>query len=96
MQPEIILYTTLGCHLCEQAEQVLREVNQHLPIQWTKKDIADDDQLVERYGIRIPVLYVEGYADDLGWPFAPDDLIRWLKSDTNTIVDSSLLDSDNG
>lgn len=32
-------------------------------------DIAYDDELLERYGVRIPVVELQGHGEDLGWPF---------------------------
>lgn len=60
------LYHTLGCHLCEDAEKIL----QLLPdIDYQKKDIADDDALVERFGVRIPVLCHIQSQSTIDWPF---------------------------
>jgi glutaredoxin len=65
---DIILYTTLGCHLCELALHLLQgQQAQGRDIQITEVEIADDDDLMDRYGIRIPVLRVA--AGELGWPF---------------------------
>ena len=62
---KIELLTTLGCHLCEQAEALLRQA---LPMaQIEKIDIAEDDALIEAYGERIPVVRYAGR--ELGWPF---------------------------
>jgi hypothetical protein len=75
MMPVLILYGTSCCHLCEQAEAVLREAGvaaQHI-------DIADDDGLLERYGVRIPVLRRSDTGAELGWPFDAADVIRFLK-----------------
>ncbi|WP_283744873.1 glutaredoxin family protein [Sideroxydans sp. CL21] len=62
---EIKLYGTAFCHLCEQAEAVLREIG----IEADYIDIADDDELMEKYGIRIPVLKRADTGTELGWPF---------------------------
>jgi glutaredoxin len=66
---KVILYSTSGCHLCEKAETYLAEVlsqkNFHLDI----VDIAESDDLIERYGIRIPVIVIMGAPEELGWPF---------------------------
>lgn len=32
-------------------------------------DIAESDELIERYGIRIPVLKSPRHLEELGWPF---------------------------
>ncbi|OED47383.1 glutaredoxin [Endozoicomonas sp. (ex Bugula neritina AB1)] len=74
----LILYTTSGCHLCEHAEQLLNQLQSQGWCQWQAVDIADQDALADRYGIRIPVLAGDGRADDLGWPFDIDQIKEWL------------------
>ncbi len=66
----ITLLTTAGCHLCEQAEAILNTLN----VDVNKIEIGDDDDLVERYGTRIPVLK---FADNsiLNWPFDRLDIL---------------------
>lgn len=71
----LILYGTSCCHLCEQAEAVLGEAGvaaQHV-------DIADDDGLLEKYGVRIPVLRRTDSGAELGWPFDAATVARFLK-----------------
>lgn len=63
------LYHTLGCHLCELAEEVLLPAVEALQLQVELVDIADDDGLVEQYGTRIPVLRHNMTGFELGWPF---------------------------
>ncbi|MEX0619595.1 MAG: glutaredoxin family protein [Pseudohongiellaceae bacterium] len=65
----LILYTTAGCHLCEQAEVLLAEVLSDTGFSLCKVDIATDAGLVERYGIRIPVVRKDTGHEELGWPF---------------------------
>lgn len=74
----LILYSTLGCHLCEKAKQVLWPVLSDTGLQLQEVDIADDDQLQEQYGIRIPVVRLQNATEDLGWPFDDDDLRSYL------------------
>lgn len=61
----VTLYTTAGCHLCEEAREVLLTVDPALVIHAV--DIAEDDTLMDRYGERIPV--VRRGERELGWPF---------------------------
>ena len=77
---QLYLYHTLGCHLCELAEAVITEVSAQLtqPLSITKIDIADSDELVALYGIRIPVLQAEGCSTTLDWPFDSADLRVYL------------------
>ena len=74
----IILYATVGCHLCEQAEELLRYAAMERELTWQLIDIADDPALVERYGIRIPVLRHMDGDDELGWPFELEQLQEFL------------------
>ena len=49
------LFGTLGCHLCEEAEQVLQPfVAQGLVVELL--DIIDSPEWLERYSLSIPVL----------------------------------------
>lgn len=41
-------------------------------------DIVSNDELVTRYGERIPVLVESNSGDELGWPFELDDLVSWI------------------
>lgn len=77
MEP-LIFYTTLGCHLCEQALELIDQVLDDR-YQFIEQDIADDDQLIERYGVRIPVLRRPEQDSELGWPFDINNLVDFLK-----------------
>ena len=69
----IILFTTAGCHLCEQAKEILNT----LDIETIYNEIGDDDSLVERYGVKIPVLkFTDG--SEMNWPFSRQDIQRKL------------------
>ena len=75
------LLTTSGCHLCEQAYDMTKylldndsDVAEKVTLELI--DIADDDMLVEQYGIRIPVLMYS--SKELGWPFELEELRKWL------------------
>ncbi|MGF1684235.1 glutaredoxin family protein [Photobacterium minamisatsumaniensis] len=77
----IKLYSTQGCHLCEQAYSLLVQVGVEERVQTV--DIAFDDALFSRYGITIPVLAIEqndssSTSSELGWPFDADQLAAWL------------------
>jgi glutaredoxin len=54
------LYTRDGCHLCEDAKAVLEKVRGEVPFELREIDIDGDAALVERYGIEIPVIVVDG------------------------------------
>lgn len=74
----VTLYSTVGCHLCEEAELLLvRLRDSHTQLSWQTIDIADSDDLVERYGIRIPVVRMDD--SELGWPFNLNELAEFLE-----------------
>ncbi|RDL45927.1 glutaredoxin family protein [Marinomonas piezotolerans] len=64
--PELLLFGTLGCHLCDEAETLLK---QWFGNELTLKsiDIADSEDLVEKYGLRIPV--ISDGVNEQDWPF---------------------------
>lgn len=68
----LTLYGTAGCHLCEEAEDRLAALS--LPAH--RVDIADDAALLERYGVRIPVLKRDDGAE-LGWPFTAAEILSF-------------------
>ena len=68
------LYGTSCCHLCEGAETVIcvaGVVAEHI-------DIADDDGLLEKYGVRILVLRRIDNGAELGWPFDAMAVVQFL------------------
>ena len=71
---QITLYTRVGCHLCEEAEQVLREEQAVAGFGLELVDIDRDPELVRRYGVRVPVVAVDG--EDLFEYEVPVDLLR--------------------
>ncbi len=74
-QVDLVLYTTPGCHLCEQAEEILYAT----ATGFRAIDIADDLDLIKRYGVRIPVV-ADAAGRELGWPFDASGLNRWLST----------------
>ena len=71
------LYGTTGCHLCDEAEALLKKATTARAIEWRYVDIALDEVLVEKYGTRIPVLMAED-GRELGWPFSLLDILRLI------------------
>ena len=80
MSVHLLLYGTAACHLCEQAAALLRQVQLAADIVWTEIDIAENEPLLQRYGILIPVLRREDRGLELHWPFSADDISAWLQS----------------
>lgn len=74
--PRITLYERRECHLCEEARQVLDALIG--PDRYDRVDIDADDELVLRYGFRVPVLAVDG-VDRLEAPMTAEDLSALLR-----------------
>jgi glutaredoxin len=70
----VTLYTRAGCHLCEEAERVLRAEQATTPFHLELVDIDGDPELARRYGVRVPVVAVDG--QDLFDYEVPVDLLR--------------------
>lgn len=75
----LYLYTTLGCHLCEQALELVDPLLSDYSFSLETVDIADSDELVEKYGIRIPVLRRPDIDKELGWPFDQQQLLAFFR-----------------
>lgn len=76
---ELNLYTTSHCHLCEQAEAILSSIVNDYDISWNSIEIADNDQLLEAYGTKIPVIQVIGTDTELAWPFDTEAVLTHIK-----------------
>ena len=74
---EVTLLTTAGCHLCEQAETLVHRAAPSVTV--IQLDIAEQDELIEAYGTRIPVLRIGNR--ELGWPFSLLDVRAFVAAD---------------
>lgn len=53
-----VLYSRRGCHLCEQAEDLLAAHGQDVAV----VDVDADDRTRAAFGLRVPVLEIDGVA----------------------------------
>ena len=67
----VTLYERDGCHLCDEARVLLDEMLGNDG--YARVDIEADDELVLRYGFRIPVIGLDG-LDRLEAPITAPDL----------------------
>ena len=58
-RPQVTFYTKAGCHLCEDARDMLDELATEIPYELTEIDIRSDMNLFELYRYRIPVIIVD-------------------------------------
>lgn len=54
------LYTRAGCHLCDDARVALEAERTRSSFELREIDIESSDALVAAYGLRIPVVVIEG------------------------------------
>jgi glutaredoxin-like protein DUF836 len=53
-----------GCHLCDDARQVIARVAADVGVGWDERSILDDPALYDRYWEQIPVTLVDGSQHD--------------------------------
>jgi glutaredoxin len=70
----VTLYTRAGCHLCETAAAVLAAERERLPFALEVVDVDTDPELAGRYGVRVPVVAVDG-VEEFEYE-VPADLLR--------------------
>ena len=56
----VTLYGKPGCHLCDDAREVVERVRKEHPFELREVDISLDPVLCREYGERIPVLALNG------------------------------------
>lgn len=56
----VVLYSRPGCHLCDVAREAILSLRERLGFEFAEVDIEADDELELEYGIRIPVVEVDG------------------------------------
>ncbi|MBN4053286.1 glutaredoxin family protein [Haliea sp. AH-315-K21] len=85
--PVLNLYTTLGCHLCDEAAAMVskqRVLNLNLAL----VEISESEILLGNYGVRIPVLKFQDGTAELAWPFTDEELSTFLASSLLEITEN--------
>ena len=75
MANRLFLLSTDGCHLCEVAKSLLEQSNMEFEV----VDIIEEQQLIDLYGDKIPVLMVEGAEQALFWPFEQEQVKQYTE-----------------
>jgi glutaredoxin len=73
----VTLLTKPGCHLCDQAREVIARVAGELGVPWEELDISADQELNHRWWELIPVTLVDGEQHDY-WSVSEDRLRQAL------------------
>jgi glutaredoxin len=60
----VVLYGKPGCHLCDDAREVIARVCAEVGTSYDEVDITADPDLVRRFGEQIPVTFVDGDQHD--------------------------------
>jgi hypothetical protein len=69
----ITLLSRPGCHLCDDARDVIRRVADDLSISWEERDITLSEHDMVEYWDKIPVTLVDGVQHDF-WRVSEDRL----------------------
>jgi glutaredoxin len=57
-QPQVTFYIKAGCHLCDEARDMLDDIAAQVAYELTEIDIRSNPELFEEYRYRIPVVIV--------------------------------------
>lgn len=78
----LLLLGTEGCHLCEEAEEIVAACVQEIApgIVVEAIDIAERQEWQPDYAVRIPVLLEPESRRELAWPFDRQQAVRFLQS----------------
>ena len=59
MPPQVTFYTKAGCHLCDEARDMLDDIAAETPYKLTEIDIRSNPDIFEQYRYRIPVIIID-------------------------------------
>jgi hypothetical protein len=76
MPINLYLYSTSHCHLCEVAHALILQVLKTPKLKIV--EITDEEQLLVRYGLKIPVLQRQDTLAELNWPFSEADIAEFV------------------
>ncbi len=76
-EARIEVLTRVGCHLCDQAVEIVRAVCAETQNTFIERDVDSDPELVRRYSDQVPVTFVDGAQHDF-WRVDPGRLKRAL------------------
>jgi glutaredoxin len=57
---QVTLYSRPGCHLCDVAREVIEAERERTSFELEEVDVSTEDALELEYGIRIPVVLIDG------------------------------------
>jgi glutaredoxin len=63
-EARVLLIGRRGCHLCDEARDVVRRVTAEQGTTFTEVDVDTDDELRRAYSDQVPVVMVDGRQHD--------------------------------
>jgi glutaredoxin len=79
----ITLLSRPGCHLCDDAREIIRRVAADLGVAWEERDITLSADDTREYWDKIPVTLVDGTQHDF-WRVS-EDRLRTVLTATRTV-----------
>jgi len=64
MSTQVVIYSRVSCHLCQDAEKNVREVLTEIPFELKVIYIDGDQELERLYGEEVPVTLINGAKHD--------------------------------
>ena len=64
MSTQVVIYSRVHCHLCQEAEKTLREVMVKIPFELEVIYIDGNQELEKLYGEEVPVTLINGAKHD--------------------------------
>ncbi|MCO5968068.1 glutaredoxin family protein [Actinoallomurus soli] len=62
--PRVLLLSKPGCHLCDDAREIIARVCGDLGVGWEERDITASEEDTRLYWEQIPVTFVDGVQHD--------------------------------
>ena len=77
LDPRVVVISRTGCHLCEDALEVVAAVCAETGEQYAVRDVDSDPELLRLYTDQVPVTFVDGAQHDF-WRVDPARLTAAL------------------
>lgn len=76
---EVIVYSRMGCHLCDVIKDTLAQLQVQGDFQWREVDIDADPELRQKYNEQVPVVFIDG-RKAFKYRMGASEFLRSLKS----------------
>src|SRR5204863_5526079 len=74
----VVMYSRSTCHLCDEARAVIEAERDRTPFDFEERCIDGDDRLERDYGLRVPVVEVDG-AEEFEFVVDPRRLAQLMR-----------------